>query len=38
MVTTGAPYHTGNKEPFMVTANQDIWNHLADTLWAGFGA
>ena len=38
IVTTGAPYHTGNNEPFMVTANQDIWNHLADTLWAGFGA
>ena len=36
MVATGAPYHTSNNGPFMITANQAIWNHLADTLWAGF--
>ncbi len=38
MVATFAPYNTGNSEPFMVTANEDIWNHLAGTLWAGFTA
>ena len=36
MVATGAPYHTGNSGPFMITANQEIWDHLAGTLWAGF--
>ena len=36
MVATGAPYHTGDSGPFMITANQEIWDHLAGTLWAGF--
>ena len=36
MVATGAPYHTGNSGPFMITANKEIWDHLACTLWAGF--
>ena len=36
MVATGEPYHTGNSGPFMITANKEIWDHLAGTLWAGF--
>ena len=32
----GARYHTGDSGPFMITANQEIWDHLAGTLWAGF--
>ena len=36
MVATGAPYHTGNSGPFMITANKEIWDHLACPLWAGF--